>query len=101
MNDRTGERIGWMAGWIGGFIWVAILFVVFIYQKKFVAGLCGLLLTVASIIAIFSLAPWRHPSTPYWKLMLTPYGIFFVSIAWAIWTFGGLESVGVNWWNLL
>lgn len=100
-TNRYGEKIGWTAGWIGGFIWVAILSIVFLYQNKIGPGVLGMFLTVAAIVAIFSFVSWRHPSTSYWKLMLIPYGIFFLSIAWAIWSYGGLESVGFNWWNLL
>ena len=99
--NRYGEKIGWTAGWIGGFIWVAILSIVFLYQNKIGTGVLGMFLTAVAIVAIFSFAPWRHPSTPYWKLMLVPYGMFSLSIAWAIWSYGGLESVGLNWWNLL
>ncbi len=98
---RQGEKIGWTAGWIGGFIWVAILSIVFIYQKKIGQGLFGLFITVTAIATIFSFAPWRYPSTPYWKLMLAPYGMLFIAIAWVIWSYGSIESLGLNWWNLL
>jgi len=100
-SNRYGEKLGWTAGWIGGFIWVAILSIVFLCQDKIGPGAAGMSLTAAAIIAIFSFAPWRNPSTPYWKLMLAPYAIFFLSIAWAIWSFGGIEPIGFNWWNLL
>ncbi len=101
MKDRLGERIGWIAGWIGGFIWVVILSILFIYQKRLLHSLIGIVLIAAAINAIFYFAPWRHPSTSYWKLMLIPYLLFFASVIWAIWALGGLESVGFNLWNLL
>ncbi len=100
MKERAGEKIGWTAGWIGGFLWVAILSLVFLYQEKYAQGVSGLLLTGVAVVAIVAFAPWRWPTTPYWKLMLGPYGMFLVSIAWAIQSFGGLESAGLNWWNL-
>ena len=100
-TNRRGEKIGWTAGWIGGFIWVVMLSIVFLYQKKFGQGLSGLALTGVAIVTIVFFAPWRFPSTPYWKLMLAPYGIFFLSIAWAIWSYGGLGSGGLIWWNFL
>lgn len=101
MQDRRGERIGWTVGWTGGFAWVFILSVVFVFQGKPEQGVSGMALSgvAAAMIAFF--APWRFPATPYWKLMLAPYGLVMASIAWAIWSFGGLESSGLSGWNLL
>lgn len=101
MRGRTGEKIGWTAGWMGGFVWVFVLSIVFIFQRKSELGLVGIALTGVALVTIVFFAPWRFPSTPYWKLMLAPYAVFFLSIAWAIWVYGGLGSVGLNWWNLL
>lgn len=33
--------------------------------------------------------------------MFAPYGMFFLSIIWAIGSYGGLGSTGMTWWNLL
>lgn len=101
MKDRMGERAGWTAGWAGGFIWVFALSIVFLFQGKIEQGLSGMALTFAAIFTIVFFAPWRFVSTHYWKLMLAPYGMFFISIAWAIWSYGGLNSAGLAWWNLL
>jgi len=101
MKDRIGEKIGWTAGWVGGFIWVFILSIVFLFQGKSEQGLLGLTLTGIAIISVVFFAPWRFSSTPYWKLMLPPYGFFFLSIVWAIWSYGGLGSAGLTWWDLL
>ena len=101
MKDRIGERIGWTAGWAGGFIWVLILSIVFLFQGKAEQGVLGIALSGTSIIVILYFAPWRFASTHYWKLMLAPYGIFFLCIAWAVWSYGALNTIGLNWWNLL
>jgi hypothetical protein len=101
MEDRKGEKIGWTAGWMGGFIWVVVLSTVFLFQGKIEQGLSGIIVSSAAIATVIFFAPWRFPSARYWKLMLPPYGIFFLSIAWAIWSYGGLESVRLNWWSLL
>lgn len=101
MTGRTGEKIGWTAGWLGGFIWVAILSVVLLFQGKWLQGLLGMLLTAIAVVVIVSFAPWRFPSTRYWKLMLAPYTVFFLSVPWAVWAYGGVEPLGLNWWNLL
>jgi hypothetical protein len=101
MRTRMGEKIGWVAGWTGGFIWVCVLSMVFLFQGRSEQGLLGAVLTGIAVLSILFFAPWRFPSTPYWKLMLAPYGVFFLSIAWAIWSYGGPGSAGLTWWNLL
>ncbi len=101
MKKRSGEKAGWVAGWAGGFVWVRILALLFLYRQNFAQGLAGVALTGIAAAAVLSCAPWRHPSTPYWKLMLAPYGLFLVAVAWAVWSFGGPEPLGFNWWNLL
>lgn len=101
MKDRMGEKIGWTAGWTGGFIWVLILSIVFLFQGKTEQGLLGIVLVLTSMFIIILFAPWRFSSTHYWKLMLAPYGMFFLSIVWAVWSYGGFGVIGLNWWNLL
>ncbi len=101
MNDRIGEKIGWIAGWAGGFIWVLLLSIIFFSQGKTEQGIIGIALIGASALIIFFFSPWRFPSTHFWKLMLAPYTIFFLSIAWAVWSYGGVNAIGLNWWNLM
>jgi hypothetical protein len=100
-KKRTGEKAGWIGGWAGSFIWILILAGLFFYRQKFAQGVVGIALTGAAVVAVLYCAPWRHPSTSYWKLMLAPYGLFFIAVAWAVWSFGGIEVIGFNWWNLL
>jgi len=98
---RKGEKIGWAAGWIGGFIWVIILSMIFLVQGKWLSAGLGLLLVCAAAFVILRCAPWRYPDTPYWKLMLGPYAVFFVSVTWAVWSYGGADMLELNWWNFL
>lgn len=77
MIDRIGERIGWVAGWLEGFIWVFVLSIVFLFQGKSGQGLLGMFLTGIAILSVLFFAPWRFSWTPYWKLMLAPYSVFF------------------------
>ena len=100
MDNRWGEKIGWTAGWLGGFLWVAILSAVFLFQGNNASGAIGLIVTVFAVAVIVLFSPWRHPTTPYWKLLLAPYGAFLLSIVWAVWSFGGLAASGLKWWNL-
>lgn len=101
MKERIGEKIGWTAGWAGGFIWVLVLSIVFLFQGKTGEGIAGMVLVAASAFIILFFAPWRFATTHYWKLMLAPYGTFFLSIVWAVWSYGGLGAVGLNEWSLL
>ncbi|HOV90296.1 MAG TPA: hypothetical protein PKW07_06240 [Syntrophorhabdaceae bacterium] len=101
MKDRIGEKIGWTAGWAGGFIWVFILSIVLFFQGKTEQGILGIALVGSSAFMILFFSPWRFSSTQYWKLMFAPYGVFFLSIIWAIWSYGGFGAIGLNWWNLL
>lgn len=98
---RTGEKIGWTGGWIGGFSWVFILGVVFLCQGKVARGLTGIAMTAAAVAAILCFAPWRFPTTRYWKLMLAPYSMFLLCLVWAVWAYGGLAALELNWRNLL
>jgi uncharacterized membrane protein YfcA len=99
MESRRGEKVGWIGGWLGGFVWVVILSVVFLIQSKLTQGGVGLLLAGFAVLTIFASAPWRHANTVYWKLMLPVYVLFVVSVAWGIWSAGGLKPLGLNPWN--
>ena len=100
MTDRRGEKIGWTGGLLGGFIWVVILSVVLLFQGGREQAVLGFVITGIAVFSILYFSPWRHPSTPYWKLMLLPYATFFVSVAWGIWSSGGVNAMGMDWWTL-
>ncbi len=52
--------------------------------------------------AIGTFAPWRHPETRYWKLMLPLYALLGLSAAWVVMSFGaGVEGAGLTGWSLL
>ncbi len=97
MTNRMGERIGWIAGWLGGFLWVAVLAVVFLGRARWGWGLAGLALAGLAVACVLGLAPWRHPATPYWKLMVPLYVLLLASAAWAIGAFG---AAGLEWWSV-
>ena len=96
---RNGEKLGWIGGWSGGFIWVVILSIVMLVQAKSTQGGLGLALAGLAGILIMVTAPWKHPDTPYWKLMLPVYVMFAACLVWAAWSYGGLEGLGINRWN--
>jgi hypothetical protein len=73
MTSRNGEKWGWTGGWVGSFLWMGILSIVWLFQGKTVFGFAGILLFFLSVATIVLCSPWRHPKTPYWKLMLGPF----------------------------
>jgi uncharacterized membrane protein YhaH (DUF805 family) len=102
MSTRAGEKAGWSVGWAGGFLWVGILAVVFLVQGNTLAGVGGLVLVAVAAAAIGAFAPWRHPDTRYWRLMLPLYALLGLAAAWAVMAFGaGLEEAGLTGWSLL
>ena len=100
LQDRKGEKSGWIGGWLGGFVWVAILSIVLLFQGRVLAGIVGLVLFDAAAVLILAAAPWRHPDTPYWKLMMPVYVVFFAAIAWMMWSYGGPASLGLSPWSI-
>ena len=101
MAKRTGEKIGWIGGWGGGFLWVLILSIVWLVKGKGWEAFAGIILVLAAAALILALAPWRHPSVPYWKLMVPLYLLFFLSAGWAFRSFGEGEQSGFSGWSLV
>lgn len=99
MGDRRGERLGWIWGWIGAFLWVAVLGGIFLAQGKPVPGFVMIAAFAVSAFLVRSLAPWRHPDTPMWKLMLPLIGLLTASAAGLFAFLAGAEGMGRNWWS--
>ena len=89
MDPRRGERLGWSLGWAGSFAWVAALAVVFAIQAKWAAALGGLAIVLLAALAVVRGAPWRHPQTRYWRLMLAPLLLELLAVVWAWRGFAG------------
>ena len=98
--NRRGEKTGWLVGWSGGFIWALILAIILLVQGKATEGATGILLTGVAAGTIVFGAPWRHPDTPYWQLMLPLYTVFFAALFWAIWASDGFPGLGLNAWSV-
>jgi len=95
--NRKGEKIGWTFGWLGGFIWIGLLSVVWLFQDRILNGMIAMVLFAAAVAAILVSAPWRHPHTKYWKLMLPMYLMLFASVALYVNLSGGLKIIGMSW----
>ena len=94
---RRGEKFGWIGGWLGGFLWLGLLSAIWLFQNKISEGMIGIAVFIIAITVIITTAPWKHPNTKHWKLMLPIYALFFCSIALSIHLYGGLESIGLKW----
>jgi hypothetical protein len=103
MARRTGEKIGWIGGWIGAFLWVAILAVMFLVQGRVAAGAAGLGVVALAALLVALFAPWRHPTTALWKLLLLPYLAVAAAVAWTMlaWGVEALRAEGGSPWSLL
>jgi len=101
MRERKGEKIGWLGGWTGGFLWLAILTVVWLAQGNMRLATAGTGLVGIAMLFIISLAPWKHPETKYWKLMLPLYAMLMTAVAVIVWVEGGPARLGLSGWSLL
>ncbi len=101
MKERKGEKIGWIGGWLGSFIWLCLLSIIWLIQGKTISGVSGISLFLAAVLSILVLAPWRHPGTKYWKLMLPIYMILIASAGLYIWLESVFSNAGVSWWSIL
>jgi hypothetical protein len=101
MRERRGEKVGWLVGWTGGFVWLAILAVVGLVQGKLMLAVVCIGLVIAGVSMIFGLAPWRHPETRYWKLMLPLYVLLITAVAVIVWFEGGPARLGLSGRSLL
>jgi hypothetical protein len=101
MSSRTGEKLGWIGGWIGAFLWVAVLSVIFLVDGRIIVGAAGLGIVALAAVLVSLCAPWRHPRTAFWKLLLPPYVAVAASVAWALlaWGADALREEGVSPWS--
>lgn len=86
---RKGEKIGWIGGWFGSFVWLLVFAVLWLVRGRMVLGMVSLLLFCGSLGCIVRLVPWKYPTTPYWKLMLPIYLLFFAGLALTVQALGG------------
>ncbi len=101
MHQRKGEKAGWLGGWLGGFLWLCLLSILWLAKGMIAAGAMGLGLFALAVLTILTLAPWKHPGTKYWKLMLPLYAVLAAAIGLLIWFGGGLAKLGLGWPALL
>lgn len=99
-DGRTGERWGWIGGWAGSFCWLVLWSGVWIYRGEYVFALAGLIVSALAAFLIVVLAPWRHPETPYVKLITPIMALLITAVVMCIYLEGGPESLGLKWTQL-
>jgi len=85
---------------MGGFVWVLLLSALVIAKGWVGKGIPGVVIFVSALASVIAFSPWRNPRTPYWRLMLAPYGNFLLAIVWAVWAVGGYGELGMSAWSL-
>jgi len=74
-GEDRGRRWGWSLGWFGSFLWIFALSGVWFVHGRTDLGGQGLAVGLLALYAIRHFAPWRHPDTKYWRLLLPLYGL--------------------------
>ena len=92
MNERGGEKWGWIGGFFGATCWILVGAGILLVQGKILQGLTGVVLFMVAVTMTAVCAPWRNPNTHYWKLMLAGLATPLSSIVWAVWCFGDQDS---------
>jgi hypothetical protein len=100
-NSRKGEKIGWIGGWAGAFLWLWVLSLVWLARGRAVEGSIGLGLGGLAAVLIWVLRPWRHPDTPFWKLLIPLYAAMGMGATWAVESMGSWVAIAKQPWGLL
>jgi len=99
--NRRGEKLGWTWGWIGGFVWLLVLGILWVLNGQMLQGISAFAAFVVGCIVTVFCAPWRHPRTPYWKLLLPVYAVLFAAISLMLLLYpGAARQIGLNAGNL-
>ncbi len=98
-TSRRGEKAGWIGGGVGMFLWILTLAAMRFYQGAVLQAALAVLLFTLGLVLLVMLTPWRYPSTPYYKLLLPLFAVFFVGVAWAAWSLSELEPGALRPWH--
>ncbi len=79
MNDRGKEKLGWTFGLLGGTVWMFILAAVAFFAGEWRVGAFALAAGLCAVGLVIHLAPWKHPTTRFWKLYLPPVAVMILA----------------------
>lgn len=98
---RRGEALGWLLGWLGSLSWILALALWLTAHGAPWLGAVGGILFKLGLLLTWWLAPWRHPDTPYWRLLLPLYALLAAAVVWAISASGGWTASRLSYWEML
>ena len=91
--ERRGEKLSWIGGWVGAFCWLLVFSIIWMLQGRFLYAAIGEGMFLLALALILVFAPWKKPTTHYWKLMLPLYGVFLIAVAFVVYVFNGFERL--------
>ena len=96
MKNRRGEKLGWTLGLLGGTVWMFIFAAYGLFGGNWRFGAIALGGGFCVVGMVIQLAPWKRPTTRYWKLYLPPVVVMILTAAvLVIWWGHGLSTL--NW----
>jgi len=90
MKDRRGEKLGWTLGLLGGTAWMFILAACEFFAGDWRVGAFALGAGLCVVGLVIQLAPWKHPTTRFWKLFLPPVAVIILAASVLVIWAGGL-----------
>jgi hypothetical protein len=79
MKNRRGEKLGWTGGLLGGTVWMFIFAAYGFLGGDWRFGAVALGGGLCVVGLVIHLAPWKHPTTRYWKLFLPPVAVMILT----------------------
>lgn len=99
LDARRGEKWGWTFGFLGGSLWMFVAALSEFAGGHWEIGLFALCSGCFVVDLVIVLAPWKHPSTAYWKLLLPSLTVMIVCVAFLL-TRGGRVFTAEVWSTL-
>ena len=97
MNDRRGEKLGWTLGMLGSTAWMFILAPCAFFAGEWRIGAFALAAGLCVVVLVIQLAPWKHPTTRFWKLLLPPVAVMILAAGiLMVWAGHGHSPLGLG-----
>ena len=77
-SDERGPRAGWTFGGLAALLWLLILAGVLFHRDNIIASFTSLAFFGLGLAYIVVFAPWKHPTTPFWRIYT---GLVFIILA--------------------
>jgi len=101
MRDRRGEKLGWTLGMLGGTAWMFIVAACALFAGEWRIGAFALAAGLCVVGLVTYLAPWKHPTTRFWKLFLPPIAVIILAASILMTWAGHVLPPSETWRNVL